>query len=80
MTIWEKLKTGPRHTHSCRSCGRRISISRTALIAVLVPVTVGALVAHAVASQALGVAAIVLGGLAAVGVYIYAVPIIGRDG
>jgi hypothetical protein len=80
MPIWEKLKPCPRHTLACRFCGRKISISRAAIIAVVVPITAGAYVAHALAPPTLGVAAIVVGGLAAVGVYVYAVPIIGRDG
>jgi hypothetical protein len=79
MTIWEKLKTGPRHTLCCRSCGGRVSISRAAIFAVVVPVAIGAFVANASASLVLGAAAIMAGGVAAVWVYIYAVPVVRRD-
>jgi DNA-directed RNA polymerase subunit RPC12/RpoP len=79
MTIWEKLKTGPRHELACRSCGRKISVSKSAILAVIVPVTIGAFVAHTSASLTLGAGAILTGGAVAILVYIFSIPIVGRD-
>jgi hypothetical protein len=79
MTAWQKLKIGPRHHVDCGSCGRKVSVSNAAVVTAVVPVTIGAFIAYASASLTLGTAAILTGGAAAVWVYVYAVPIVGRD-
>lgn len=79
MTIWKKLTIGPRHSVACRSCGKKITVSKAAILAIVVPVTAGALMAYASPSLTLGSVAILIGGAAAVGLYILAVPIVGRD-
>ena len=80
MTFWQKLKTGSRHTLPCRSCGRKVSVSRTSLLAVLVPVTAGAFIASEAISLALGTAAIIIGGTSAICIYLFVVPVSGREG
>jgi len=79
MTRWEKLKTRPRQSLSCRSCGRKIAISRAWLLAILLPATIGAFIADASRSLTLGAIAIAGGSVVAVCMYLYAVPIVGRD-
>jgi hypothetical protein len=79
MTLWEKLTTRPRRPMSCRSCGKQISISQSAIFAILAPITVGAFIAGASRSLTLGALAIIMGAVAGVAIYLYAVPVVGRD-
>jgi len=79
MTFRQKLKLGPRHKVGCGTCGRKVSVSKVAILAAAVPVTIAAFLAHIATSLLLGSAALLIGGAAAISVYVFAVPIVGRD-
>jgi hypothetical protein len=79
MTAWQKLRAGPRRKVNCMTCGKQVSVAPTAILAVLVPVSVAAVVANFTPSLAFGAVAIVASGFAAALVYIFTVPIVGRE-
>ena len=78
MSAWEKLRIGPRHSVPCRACTRKVSVSKAAVLAVIAPVIIGAIAAHLSTSLALGAASILAGGIAALLLYVYAVPLVER--
>jgi len=79
MSRWEKLKTRPRDARDCRSCGKKVSVPLWSILAILLPIAVGAFIADGTKSLALGSAAILFSAFAAVCCYLYAVPLVGRD-
>ena len=79
MTLWQKLKTGPRHAIHCRSCSQQVSVSATGtMLAVVGPIAAGGMIAHFSTSLALGAIAILAGGVAAIALYLFSVPVTRR--
>lgn len=78
MGVWDKLRTG-RVTRPCEACGRRLTISRWAIPAVILPIAIGAFIADRAASLTIGSLAIAVGAAVAVLLLVFAVPVVERD-
>jgi len=78
LTARQKSTLGPVRSVPCQSCGKRVSVSRWSILAV-VPFLIGIGAAWYLEASPLGIAALVVGVIAMFAVHEYAVPLVRRD-
>jgi len=78
LTALRKAKLGPTRLVRCQSCGKRVSVSPGAVLAV-VPFLIGIGAVWYFRASPLGIGALVVGLLAMFVVHEYAVPLVRRD-